>query len=156
MDHGPGQAAFIPTQVNLESAPCAKAGDLAGRPRPGQCRQEMDRARMALHQHLADSGCRTKIAINLERRMGVEKVRINAGAAISVDGFRPVDHVQQASQHSVGVIAVPQPGPEIDFPGAAPASAFVAAGLQGNAGGFGQFRGGCPGDLATGIQGEQM
>ena len=156
MDENLSEPAINPGAIHFESTTGTKAGYLSGWPCPGQPWQQMDGSRVALHQHLAEAGRGAKITVDLERWMGVEEVRIHPATAISIDGFRSPDHVEQTAEHCVRVIAVPQPGPEIDFPGAAPASAFVAAGLQGNAGGFGQFRGGCPGDLATGIQGEQM
>jgi hypothetical protein len=37
-------------------------------------------ARVALHQHLGDAGGRPEVAVDLERRVRVEEVRVDAAA----------------------------------------------------------------------------
>jgi len=156
MDHGLGQTALVPAHIYLESAPRTKAGYFSGRPGFRQGWQQMNAACVTLDKHFAKAGGRAEIAVDLERRMGIEQVRIDAAAAFAIDGFCFADDIEQAAQYRVGVIAVPEAGPEVDLPGPAPAGALVAAGLQGNPCGLGQL--GCcrPADLAAGIQGEQM
>ena len=40
----------------------------------------MNLARVRLQQHLGDTGSCAEVAVNLERRMGIEEVRIDATA----------------------------------------------------------------------------
>ena len=116
----------------------------------------MDLTRVALDEHFTVSGGCSKVAIDLERRMRIEQVWIYTGTALAVDSFRLTNHSQQISQHGVGAIAIPESGLEIDFPGATPTGALLAAGVQGNAGCLGQLRRTRPRDLSSGIEGEKV
>ena len=69
---------------------------------------------VALEEHLGDARSGAEVAVDLERRVGVEQVRQG------VPG-------QGLDEHLVGVVAVEQAGPEVDLPGLGPAGAAVAA-----------------------------
>lgn len=45
-------------------------------PHIGQCRQEMNGTVMALYKHFGYAGRASEIAVYLERRMGIEQIRI--------------------------------------------------------------------------------
>ena len=83
-----GDFAVLPLDVHGEPAAGAQALDAAGRPGAGQRGQEMDQERaialadVALQQHLGDAGAGAEVAVDLERRVGVEQVGIQAAAAL--------------------------------------------------------------------------
>ena len=77
---------------------------------------------MALQKHLGDAGGGAEVAVDLERRMGVEEIRIEPALA----GNRADGH-QEISQNLVGVVAVEEAGPEVNLPAHAPAGGRVAA-----------------------------
>ena len=45
----------------------------------------MDLTKMALHQHFGDAGGEAEVSIDLEGRVGVEKIRIDTAAAAVTD-----------------------------------------------------------------------
>ena len=113
MQDGASQLAVLPVEVHHEAAARAEALDGAVRPGAGQGGQELDLAVVALQEHLGDAGGRAEVAVDLERRVGVEEVRQGVPR-------------QGLDEHLVGVVAVEQAGPEVDLPGLAPARAAVA------------------------------
>ena len=52
---------------------------------------------MALHEHLDQTGRHTEIAVDLERRMRIEEVRIHAAAAVVID-IGVIDELQQGTR----------------------------------------------------------
>ena len=76
----------------------------------------MDLSGMGLEQHLSDSGGAAEIAVDLERRMGIEQVVLGR--------FR-----QQGVDVGACLLTIPQAGVEIDQPGPAPAGVGTLAGL---------------------------
>ena len=100
-------------------------------------------AHVALEEHLGDAGRGAEVAVDLERRMGVEEVGV--GAALEL-----------LAEHLVGVVAVEESRPEVDLPRLAPARAAVAAARQRHFGARRQLRVRRRRDLAPGVQGEQV
>ena len=90
----------------------------AARPGLGQGRQQEHTATPALQQHLGNAGGAAEVAIDLERRMCVEQVRIGALGR------------KQQLQDAVRMLAVGQPRPQVQTPADAPAGGVVAANLQ--------------------------
>ena len=117
------------TEYPPEISPRTQAGDPAGGPGFGQRRQQLDFAGVGLQQHLADAGGVAEVAVDLERRVGVEEVCVHA-AAVPVVHARVADEPQQVADEFVGAVAVVQARPEVDLPGGAPAGAHVAARVE--------------------------
>ncbi len=106
-----------------------------------ECGEQVESPVVTLHEHLGHAGCVAEVSVDLKRRMGVEKVGIDAAAQHIVDD-------------GVGVIAVLQTCPEIDFPAYRPAGGLVAALYHGVAHGLEKFRGGVGRYLCRGIKTE--
>ena len=85
----------------------------------------------ALHQHLGDAGGEREVAVDLERRMGVEQVRVDPAARAVARARVVADRPQQVLHQDVGVVAVLEACPEVDLPAERPAGAVVAADLEG-------------------------
>ena len=98
---------------------------------------------MALQEHFRDAGRHTEVAVDLERRMRVEEVRIGV-------------ELEEVLHDEEGVVAVLHPRPEIHFPAEAPAGGHVAALEQRRPGGFEQLGRACLGDLVGRIQPVQV
>jgi len=107
---------------------------------------------VALQQHLRDAGCAAEIAVNLERRVRVEQVWINASA---LPLFR-TDGSDQQFRNVVSVLGVLKPRPEIQTPTHAPTSGLVAANLQRFAHGSGQCRRAAQRDVVSGEKSVEM
>src|SRR5688572_33507401 len=98
---------------------------------------------MTLEQHLADSGGEAEIAVDLERRMRVEEVGVDAtapgGHALDVQP----DRAEKIAHQEMGVVAVQKPRPEVNLPAQRPTGAIAAAQFQSPARSGGAFgRGG--------------
>ncbi len=122
------QRAARPLDVHLEPAPGAQAGDLARWPGRGQRRQQVHGAAVALQQHLGHAGGVAEVAVDLERRVGVEQVGVKAAAAHH--HLRRPHGREQVADDRVGVVAVAHARPEVDLPAHRPAGGLVAAQLQ--------------------------
>ena len=120
---GARQRAARPRQVDLEAAAQADAAHLARWPRRRQRRQQVDLAGVALRQHLDDAGGGAEVAVDLERRVGVEQVGVDAAAAAIVRRAG-VDEGEQPRQQLERALAIEQPRPLVDLPGQAPAGAL--------------------------------
>src|SRR4051812_4809874 len=94
-------------------------------PRTRQRRQQRDLTVVTLHQHLRDRRGGAEVAVDLERRMGAEKIRIRAAAA-RVVCVALAGGTQLIQDQLERPLAVTKPRPPAGFPGAAPAGAFVA------------------------------
>jgi len=68
--------------------------------------------------------------------VGVEQVRIHAAAA--VEFLLAADRLEQVAQDQIGVVAVVETRPQVDFPSHAPAGGRVAAMDERLAGGLEQ------------------
>ena len=77
---GAGEFSRGPFEVDLEAAARLQAGDAAVRSGGGQGGQEMPPAGLALHAQFGDAGGIAEIAVDLERRMGVEQIAIQSAA----------------------------------------------------------------------------
>jgi len=53
---------------------------MSGWPRVGQRRQQIDGAVVALHEKFGEAGRAAKVAVDLERRVRIEKIRVGAAA----------------------------------------------------------------------------
>ena len=73
---------------------------------------------LALEKHFGYSRYRSEVAVDLERRMGVEEV-----------GERGL--AQEFPVHLVGLVSVKQPCPEADFPCFTPAGTTITSDLEG-------------------------
>ena len=144
----------LPFEVHLEPAAGAQAAHRAIRPGRGKRRQQVDHvaairlAQLALQQHFRDARSGTEVAVDLERRMGVEQVGVNAAA--------PAGRHQEPLENLVGAVAISEARPEVDLPCLAPAGAAVAAGIERNARRLRQLRRAQRGDLAAGMHGEEV
>ena len=91
----------------------------------------MDGTIVALYQHLSYAGSTAKVAINLERRMGIEEVGIGAaigiGARLAIIG-KKTEHV---GDNLEGVVTIEHTRPEIDLPSQAPTCCHVTTLIQG-------------------------
>ena len=142
-NRGRRQAIVLPGDVHLEPAARAEPLDASRRPALGQCGQQMDLARVALQQHFRYPGGVAEVAVDLERRMGVEQVRQDA-------------ILEQLHDQLVRPVAIVQARPEVDLPGGAPPGADVAAGVERDACRVGQRRRGVRRYLPAGMHGEQV
>ena len=87
---------------------------------------------MTLKEHLGNARRTTEVAIDLERRMGIEEVRISAATLLhgteneeGVSGER-----QLVLNEFVGVVAVEQTRPRTDLPTHAPTGRDIATSLE--------------------------
>ena len=71
-----------PADVHRIAAARAQAAHRAVRPRRRQRGQQVDLAALALQQHLGDPRGSAEVAVDLERRVGVEQVRVGAPALV--------------------------------------------------------------------------
>src|SRR5579859_145920 len=107
------EVAVPPGQVDGEAAAGAQASYLAVGEGGGEGREEIDAVVLALEQHLGDAGCAAKVAIDLERRMRVEHIRVySAVFTRGADGIG-----EQFIEQFQGVVAVAEAGPAVDLPG---------------------------------------
>src|SRR4029434_3994770 len=93
---------------------------------------------------LRDSGRAPKVAVDLERWMGVEHVRVG-----------PL-RTEQEFQDLIRVIAVTESRPQIDSPSRRPAGGLIAAKLQRAPNGGGQLRGAADVDVVPRKEAEEM
>lgn len=127
MDDGFCQPAGGPFEIDLEAASGEKAGDFAGRPGGRKCGQQMEESQVALQQHFGDAGRAAKIAVDLERRMGVPQV---------VQSAVP----EKIPEQFVGSVSVIQSCPLVQFPAHTPACGPVSPMVQGDSGGLSELR----------------
>ena len=80
-----------------------------------QRRQQVDLAGVALRQHLDDAGGGAEVAVDLERRVGVEQVGVDAAPAAIVRRAG-VDEGEQPRQQLERALAVEQARPLVDLP----------------------------------------
>ena len=66
-----------------------------------------------------------KVAVDLERRVGIEQIQVRA-AAVCVIGPRAVDRGELFADQLISVIAIVQARPTIDLPCLAPTGAGIA------------------------------
>ena len=126
MDDGFCQPAGGPFEIDLEAASGRKSGDFAVRPGGRKCGQQMEESQVALQQHFGDAGRTAKIAIDLERRMGVPQV---------VQSAVP----EKIPEQFVGSVTVIQSGPLVQFPTHTPPRSPVSPMVQGDSGGLREF-----------------
>ena len=132
MDDGLSETTFAPGEIDLEAATRFQTLHRAVTPGIWQRRQQEEEAVVTLKEHLGNA-CRTaEVAVDLERRMGVEEVRISAAPLLhgtedekSVGGER-----QLVLNEFVSVVAVEQTCPRTDLPTHAPAGRDIAASLE--------------------------
>src|SRR5882724_8217960 len=112
---------IAPSQIHLETAPCAQASDRACRPGLWQGGEEIDQRRgsavrdvlVTLEQHFSDAcGC-AKITVNLQWSTEIEEIREGTLG-------------EQIRELLIGEFAVTDARPERDAPRIAPASAAAA------------------------------
>jgi len=115
----------------------------------------MDFTGMALDEHFHHACRGSEIAVDLEGRMGVEEVGIGA-ASPGVDFFVDLDGAEEEFYHIIGMVAIEEACPEVDFPRQAPSRTFIAPEEERLAGGFHQFRGAVPGNFATRVDGPEV
>ena len=86
---------------------------------------------MALQQHLADTGRNAEVTVNLERRMGIEEVRIGTtiGELAGLAVIR--QQVQHVLDNREGVVTVEHTCPEVGLPAETPSRSHVATLVQG-------------------------
>jgi hypothetical protein len=115
---GVGELTVLPLHIQFETTTGTKPLDRAVGPGLGQGRQQFNLTRTALQEHLADAGGAAEVAIDLERRMGIEHIRVG-----------PLGP-QQHREDLIRVFAVMEACPEVQTPADAQARGFVAANLQ--------------------------
>ncbi len=99
---------------------------------------------MGLQQHFRDAAGGAEVAVNLEWGMGVEQVGQGAFGC------------QLLREHGVGVVAIQQARPEINFPSHRPAGTVITTKQQGLFGGIKEFRRAAPGDFVAGMQSPEV
>ena len=73
---------------------------------------------MALDQHLGNRSGAAEVTVYLERRMGIEHIRIRSL------------RTQQETEDAERMVAIPKPRPEIDAPRRGPSRSLIAADLE--------------------------
>jgi hypothetical protein len=114
-----------PGDVDDDPAASSQTGHSSAGPSCGQCRQQLDLAGVALQEHLRDSCRRAEVAVDLERRMRAEQVRVDTGAAADVVRAGVVGRGQERVDQPVCTGRVPQAGTQADLPGQRPSSGVV-------------------------------
>ncbi len=150
MDHGASKFSLGPGKIDGEAAAGFQAGDGAAGPGGGQGGEELEDAGVALHEHLGEAGGVAEVAVDLERRVGVEEIPIEAAAFHR--GLGGADEVEEVFDDDVGVVAVELAGPHVDLPAHRPAGGFVAAELEGARDGAEEFGRGVGVDLVAGVE----
>ena len=89
---------------------------------------------MALQQHFTYAGGASKVAVDLEWRMSIEKVRIGT-TALSVTAWTSGNILQQFLINMISLLGIVQTRPEINALPRAPARGLVAFLLQSAAAG---------------------
>lgn len=77
-DHGACESAFVPFDIDFESATRPQTAHATLGPEARQRGQQLDRAIVALQQHFGDARCCAEVTIDLEGRVCTEQVGINA------------------------------------------------------------------------------
>ena len=109
---------------------------------------------MRLEKHLGDAGGRTEVAVDLKGRMGIQKVGIDTSAIVHVGAYG-VYEGHEIPQYPIGVVAIAEARPKVDFPGTTPSGAANTAGFERDLGGFESL--GCGGgNLASRMKGEKV
>src|SRR5262245_15437279 len=109
---------------------------------------------MALQQHFGNAGGEGEVAIDLERRVSIEKIGIHA-AARTVARAAAADRAKQVRHKNIGMIAVEEARPKVDAPSERPAGAVITTDLERFFRGGEKLRRGRR-DLPAGINAEQM
>ena len=80
---------------------------------------------MALHEHFCDSGGIAIVAVNLERRAGIEETSVEAAPVVRIPILKS-RRLDEGAYHRERVVAVSDSRPERDSPGHRPAGRVVA------------------------------
>ena len=96
----------------------------------------MECAVLTLEQHLRDSCRHTEIAVDLKRRMGIEKVREGTSVRIFTLPALVRKEAQHIGDDAEGMVAVKHTRPEVGLPAEAPSRGLVATLLESHTGGF--------------------
>ena len=112
-EHGLGQAAVTPGQIDGDVAAGAQPERVPLGPGSGKSRQQADAIAVTMEQHLGDGGGGAKIAVDLEGWVVVPEV---------VQGRAP----QDGDEVFIGTVSVRQASEHSDGPGPAPAGAGAA------------------------------
>ena len=75
---------MLPDQVNGLAGAGADAADVAVGPGSRQRRQWVHQMLLRAQQHFHHSGTASKIAVYLERRMGIQQIGVSAAATASI------------------------------------------------------------------------
>lgn len=89
--------------------------------------KEMDGTIVALKQKLGHTGSKPEVAVNLERRVGIEEIGIDATVGIFFCQGIAWQQVQHVVDNRQGMVAVEHPCPEVDFPSEAPSCGHIPA-----------------------------
>lgn len=142
-EHGAMEFSGLPFEVDLDAAAGDEALDGSFLPVRRQSGEEVnqvsvrgfrrsDRAfsmdgEVRLDQHFHHAGSGAEIAIDLERWMGIEQVRIHAAAAeLSFFSLR-ANGFEQVAEDFHRAVAIEKACPQIRFPAHRPAGGFIAA-----------------------------
>ena len=87
----------------------------------------MNEAILALHEHLGDTGCHTKVTVNLERRMCIEEVGESASIWIFALHALVGKDTQHVADNLERMVAVLHARPEVGLPAEAPSRSLVTA-----------------------------
>ena len=111
---------------------------------------------MTLQEHFGEAGGGAEVAIDLERRVSVKEIRIRAAASGADALGAGADGGELGPEDFFAAVAVAEAGPEVKFVGEAPAGAGVAAGVEGLAGGDGEFGRVAHGDFVAGVEAPEV
>ena len=85
----------------------------------------MDGSVMALKQEFCHAGSESEVAVNLERRMSIEKIRVDTPVGIFFCKGIARQQIQHVVDDRQGMIAVKHPCPEVDLPSEAPSGSHI-------------------------------
>ena len=117
--------------------------DVAVGPSRGEGGEQLQRSGVALEKEFGHAGCSSEVAVDLERGMYVPEI---VGCAF----------FEQVLEQGVGMVAVVQACPVVEFPAHAPSGCLVAALAQSGLAGFGKFRIVEGVDGRSGMEAEEM
>ena len=149
-DFGFGEAAVLPGYGYFKSASCAESPYAAGLPGGREGRQQVHAIRVALEQHFCHTGRRAKVAVYLERRVGVEQVGVGA-PAFGILRVGAAHQLHLPANYAVRVVPILRTGQDVDLPAHGPARTLISPECQGLHGGAKQIRCSILRDLITGV-----
>src|SRR5690606_2348787 len=105
----------LPVDAHFKIPARAQSSYRTRRPCTWKGRQQVNVTLMTLYQHLRNTGCIAKVSINLKRRMGIEKIQVET-TLLTIAHVVRIHWCEQQLNQTMGMIAIAQPRPQINFP----------------------------------------